>query len=55
MAPEIFDKNGYSFEVDIWALGIIMYNLLTGLLPFYDEDKDKLKKNDYGKRFYISS
>ena len=44
MAPEIFDKNGYSFEVDIWALGIIMYNLLTGLLPFYDEDKDKISK-----------
>ena len=44
MAPEIFDKNGYSFEVDIWALGIIMYNLLTGLFPFYDKDKDKIPK-----------
>ena len=36
MAPEIFENNGkgYSFEVDIWSVGIIMYQLLTGKLPF---------------------
>jgi len=36
MAPEIFENNGkgYSFEVDIWSVGIIMYQLLTGNLPF---------------------
>ena len=36
MAPEIFDNNGkgYSFEVDIWSVGIIMYQLLTGKLIF---------------------
>ena len=29
LAPEIFDKiNGYSFEVDIWSIGIIVYTLL---------------------------
>jgi serine/threonine protein kinase len=33
MAPEIINAseyNGYSTEVDVWALGIIMYTLLVG-------------------------
>ena len=37
MAPEIINAkeyNGYSTEVDVWALGIIMYTLLIGKPPF---------------------
>jgi polo-like kinase 1 len=35
IAPEIFDKiNGYSFEVDIWSIGVILYILLFGKPPF---------------------
>ena len=35
LAPEIFDKiNGYSFEVDIWSIGVILYILLFGKPPF---------------------
>ncbi|CAI2383763.1 unnamed protein product [Moneuplotes crassus] len=30
MAPEMINKQGYSKSVDIWALGIIMYNLISG-------------------------
>jgi len=47
MAPEIFenDRKGYSFEVDIWSVGIIMYQLLTGKLPFNGENKDVIKNN----------
>ena len=47
MAPEIFenDGKGYSFEVDIWSVGIIMYQLLTGKLPFNGENKDEIQKN----------
>ena len=35
IAPEILEgKNGYSFEVDIWGIGIILYILIIGKPPF---------------------
>jgi len=35
-APEFFDLN-YSFKVDIWALGVVVYSLLVCRFPFKDE------------------
>ena len=34
MAPEIFEGRGYSFEVDLWALGILLYEMLHKKVPF---------------------
>ena len=34
MAPEVFEGNGYSFEVDLWSLGCILYQFLCFGLPF---------------------
>lgn len=45
MAPEMLNKKGYSFQVDWWALGTIMYEMLTGLAPFIDEDTTTMFKN----------
>ena len=47
MAPEIFENEGkgYSFEVDIWSVGIIMYQLLTGKLIFNGKNIDEIKNN----------
>ena len=40
MAPESFEiKKICSFSIDIWAVGIIMYNLLTGKVPFHGKDR----------------
>ena len=43
MAPEFFEEpiKGYSFEVDIWAIGIIMYQLFTLKTPFNSPNKIK--------------
>jgi serine/threonine protein kinase len=40
LAPEIwnFSINRYSQKVDIWSLGVTMYILLTGLVPYLFED-----------------
>jgi polo-like kinase 1 len=48
-APEVLKNEDYSFEADIWSLGIIMYNLLTHEYPFYAETEkeiaNKIKEN----------
>ena len=39
LAPEVFDKtNGYSYSVDIWAVGIIFYTMFFGRPPFEASD-----------------
>ncbi|TNV83443.1 hypothetical protein FGO68_gene4879 [Halteria grandinella] len=35
MAPEIIMKKGYTKAVDWWALGILVYELIIGIPPFY--------------------
>lgn len=35
MAPEIFKGNIHTFAVDIWSLGILLYEFLEGVTPFY--------------------
>eukprot|EP01060_Flectonema_neradi_P032090 TRINITY_DN5037_c0_g1_i2.p1 TRINITY_DN5037_c0_g1~~TRINITY_DN5037_c0_g1_i2.p1 ORF type:complete len:404 (+),score=72.83 TRINITY_DN5037_c0_g1_i2:1216-2427(+) len=40
MAPEMLRQgpNGYSIEVDWWALGVLLFLMITGCYPFYDKD-----------------
>ncbi len=47
IAPEIlFDtKNGHSFEVDIWSLGVVMYTFLIGKPPFQTKEVKAIYKN----------
>ena len=49
IAPEVFDTNiGHSYEVDVWAVGIIMYALLIGKPPFEKKDTQLTYKNIRG-------
>jgi len=51
MAPEIVMGNKYREEVDMWSIGCILYMLLSGNLPFGDEDDsclfDRILHSDY--------
>ena len=45
MAPEIVGKAGYTFPVDVWALGVLLTKSLTGDFPF----QGKRKQNQFEK------
>jgi serine/threonine protein kinase len=51
MAPAILESRDYSLKVNIWSLGIIYYQMLTGKTPFdadsADELREKVKLGDY--------
>jgi hypothetical protein len=42
-APEIILKKDYNNKVDIWSLGIIMYFLISGYLPFHNKNNNLSK------------
>lgn len=50
MAPEVFTKKGHGKPVDIWALGIIAYVVLSGLQPFDrdspSEEREAIENGD---------
>ncbi|XP_041037365.1 caM kinase-like vesicle-associated protein [Carcharodon carcharias] len=41
LAPEVVARHKYGRPVDCWAVGVIMYILLSGNPPFYDESEDE--------------
>lgn len=42
VAPEIIAGKGYSKEVDLWSIGVIIYIMLCGFPPFYDDNNTQL-------------
>lgn len=44
LAPELLLGQGYTKVVDWWTLGVLLYEMLTGLPPYYDEDVPKMYK-----------
>ncbi|KAH3684110.1 hypothetical protein WICPIJ_004906 [Wickerhamomyces pijperi] len=45
-APEIVKDESYSKSVDMWAVGCVLYTLLSGFPPFYDTDPKTLTLKD---------
>eukprot|EP00541_Cyclophora_tenuis_P014681 CAMPEP_0116559284 /NCGR_PEP_ID=MMETSP0397-20121206/10308_1 /TAXON_ID=216820 /ORGANISM="Cyclophora tenuis, Strain ECT3854" /LENGTH=368 /DNA_ID=CAMNT_0004085031 /DNA_START=76 /DNA_END=1182 /DNA_ORIENTATION=+ len=42
MAPEVLNQTGHGFCVDYWGLGMLVYEMMTGLPPWYTTDRAKL-------------
>ena len=58
IAPEIISGEGYNESVDWWSLGIIMYEMLTGKLPFkfnFDNQEEQNDLNIYDKKIKFPS
>ncbi|XP_055286319.1 inactive serine/threonine-protein kinase PLK5 [Moschus berezovskii] len=45
LAPEVVSRNGHSCQSDIWALGCIMYMVLTGVPPFVAAPLSEMYQN----------
>ena len=45
MAPELVNRQPYTEKVDVWSLGVITYQLLSGRTPFESRDIKKIDRN----------
>lgn len=45
VAPEVLMMQGYGKETDLWSVGVIMFLLLCGKLPFDGDDHDEIIRN----------
>ncbi|XP_072437048.1 ribosomal protein S6 kinase alpha-5-like isoform X2 [Chiloscyllium punctatum] len=45
-APEIFKQNGYDESCDLWSIGVILYTMLSGLIPFQNMQRTVISSID---------
>ena len=45
LAPEIINNTGHDEKIDIWCVGVLMFELMTGQAPWKGEDVHTVKKN----------
>ena len=45
MAPEVINGFMYNHKADVWSLGTLLFQMLTGEYPFHGKDMNELKRN----------
>lgn len=51
LAPEIIQNKGHNSAADWWALGVLVYEMLSGSPPFYDENTLRIYEKILHARF----
>ena len=55
MAPEMLNRDTYNYKTDVWSLGTVIFELLTGYSPFKNsKNKEQLKEQIRENRIYFS-
>ena len=44
-APEVLKQCGYDQMIDFWAIGILIYEMLVGVTPFFSRNKHECMEN----------
>jgi len=55
VAPEVLANKGYGLEVDMWSVGVILYILLCGFPPFYEDELPALFRQIMSGRYDFPS
>jgi serum/glucocorticoid-regulated kinase 2 len=56
LSPEMLEKKGVGFSSDIYGIGCVLYEMLVGEPPYFDENLEKLLENiKNGKLRYTSN
>ena len=45
MSPEMLRREGHDYTLDFYSLGALLFELLTGLPPFYSSNKEQMFYN----------